>query len=324
MGWREMATAVGVLRGKGCPSFFMEASRRSERKAVPACRQAVCPPGNESDEAPGALPSGKAPSCRLPVRAVAAGASLALLTACVQSPLSTLDPASQVTRSVAALWWSMAAGTGVVLLLMVVLAALALRSQPPRSANWRGVRVLLIAGGLALPGVTIAVLLVIGLRLDEAQWPPGVRDEAAQAFHVDVIAHQWWWEVRYPGLEAVGPVSPAAPPVIPAHEAPAGEAGSEAPRTVNVLHVPARVPLHLRIMSSDVIHGFWVPRISGKLDAVPGQVNRLRLMVDEPGEYAGVCAEYCGDGHAHMPFTLVAYPPEDMDALRQAVRGGVQ
>lgn len=256
--------------------------------------------------------------------ALAWGACLPLLAGCVQSPLSTMDPASEVTRSVAALWWSMAAGTGVVLLLMVVLAALALRQNPPRAPDSRGVRVLLIAGGLALPSVTIAILLVYGLRLDEAQWPPGVRAEAAQAFHVDVIAHQWWWEVRYPGLEASAPVSPAAPPVIPAHEAPAGGGESQAPRTVNVLHVPAGVPLHLRIMSSDVIHGFWVPRISGKLDAVPGQVNRLRLMVDEPGEYAGVCAEYCGEGHAHMPFTLVAYPPEKMAALRKAVRGDAQ
>lgn len=254
------------------------------------------------------------------------GACVSTLAGCVQSPLSTMDPASEVTRSVATLWWSMAAGTGVILLLMVVLAALALRRNPPHAPGWRGVRVLLITGGLMLPSAAIAVLLVFGLRLDEAQWPPGTRAEAQQAFHVDVIAHRWWWEVRYPGLEAVQPVPAAAPPIVPAHEASAAGRAQDgaAPRTVNVLHVPAGVPIHLRIMSSDVIHGFWVPRISGKLDAVPGRVNRLRLMVDEPGEYAGVCAEYCGDGHAHMPFTLIAHSSDDMEGLLEAVTEDTQ
>jgi len=239
----------------------------------------------------------------------------------------------------------MAIGTGVVLLLMVVLAALALRRNPPRPAEWRGTRVLLIAGGLMLPTAVISALLMFGLRLDEAQWPPGVRAEASQAFHVDVIAHQWWWEVRYPGLAVSGAAMAARPSAAskneassegPARSAADGVRGveargsgegvrdAEALRTINVLHVPAGVPIHLRITASDVIHGFWVPRIAGKLDAVPGRVNRLRLMVDEPGEYAGVCAEYCGEGHAHMPFTLVAHSPDDMSGLLEALREDAQ
>lgn len=223
-----------------------------------------------------------------------------LLAGCEQGPLSTLAPASAVTRSVAALWWTMAAGTGVVLVLMVVLAALAMRRNSSADPAGRGVRTLLVAGGLMLPASVIAALLVFGLKLDEAQWPPGVRAEADRAFHVDVVAHQWWWEFRYMNAEGSG----AAPPP-----------------TTNVLHVPAGVPVHLRIMAVDVIHGFWVPRIAGKLDAVPGRVNRLRILVEEPGEYAGICAEYCGDGHTGMRFTLVAHPP-DVLAQRLAELSG--
>lgn len=247
-------------------------------------------------------------------RAIAALAGVAgplVLSGCVQGPLSTLDPASEVTRSVATLWWSMAAGTGIILLLMVGLAALALRRNPPYASGCKGVLMLLIGGGLVLPSVVILALLAFGLRLDQAQWPPGIQAEAAEAFHADVIAHQWWWEARYPAAD--GQVSQA------------GRGGGSAPhpvdgavgqahdtlRTVNVLHVPAGVPIHLRIMASDVIHGFWVPRLAGKLDAVPGKVNRIRLMVEEPGEYAGVCAEYCGDGHTHMRFTVIAHPAEE-------------
>src|SRR5690606_30660635 len=98
--------------------------------------------------------------------------------------------------------------------------------------------------------------------------------------------------------------------------------GVDTLRTINVLHVPAGVPIHVRIMASDVIHSFWVPRIAGKLDAVPGKVNRLRLMIDEPGEYAGVCAEFCGDGHTSMRFNVIAHSLEDLESALAALQNG--
>lgn len=293
MGWRAIATAVLVPSGRGCPSFFMSASRAGDSgKARPLVGQ---------------------PACRAAARGARAACGVALLalfspllTGCVQGPLSALDPASGVTRSVATLWWSMAIGTGVVLLFMLGLATLAIRQDPPRAPDRRRVRLLLLAGGIGLPSVVIAVLLSVALRIEQAQWPPGAKDEAATAFHVDVVAHQWWWEARYTG-GSVENSNGRGGAVENSH--------GPLPRSVNVIHVPAGVPVHLRIMATDVIHAFWVPRIAGKLDAVPGRVNRLRILVDEPGEYAGVCAEYCGDGHAGMRFTLVAHEPADMPEL---------
>lgn len=225
------------------------------------------------------------------LRGALVAALVLLQTGCIEGPLSALAPASSVARSVAALWWAMAAGSGVILACMVALAWWAVRSRPEGAGARRGMRRLLIGGGLLLPGSVIAALLVFGLRMDEAQWPSVTRSEAARAFHVDIVAHRWWWEARYPATEA-----------------------GAARRSVNVLYVPAGVPVHLDIRASDVIHAFWVPRIAGKLDAVPGRVNRLRLLVDEPGEYAGICAEYCGEGHAQMRFTLIVLEP---DALQK-------
>ena len=256
------------------------------------------------------------------IAALASSAGPLILSGCVQGPLSTLDPASEVTRSVAALWWSMAAGTGIIFLLMVGLAALALRRNPPYAPGRKGVLVLLIGGGLVLPSVVILALLAFGLRLDQVQWPPGVQAEAAEAFHADVIAHQWWWEARYPAADGQVPEEGRADGTAPDLDNGEDKQVHETLRTVNVLHVPVGVPIHLRIMASDVIHGFWVPRLAGKLDAVPGKVNRIRLMVEEPGEYAGVCAEYCGVGHTHMRFTVIAHPAEDFASRLADLAGG--
>jgi cytochrome c oxidase subunit 2 len=68
------------------------------------------------------------------------------------------------------------------------------------------------------------------------------------------------------------------------------------------------VPVRIRLLASDVIHSFWVPRLQGKLDLTPGDTNEIQLFAREPGSYRGQCAEYCGLQHAHMALTVVAEP----------------
>ncbi|MGR3451631.1 MAG: hypothetical protein ACU0HS_14460 [Paracoccus sp. (in: a-proteobacteria)] len=79
--------------------------------------------------------------------------------------------------------------------------------------------------------------------------------------------------------------------------------------TQGVLYVPAGRPFDVAITSSDVIHSFWVPRLGGKMDAIPGHRNVHRLMANAPGTYEGLCAEFCGLGHSFMNFNVVAYDP---------------
>ena len=74
------------------------------------------------------------------------------------------------------------------------------------------------------------------------------------------------------------------------------------------LHIPVGERVELRLTSADVIHSFWVPDLSGKLDALPDGINTLVLEADEPGTYRGVCAEFCGLHHADMGFVVVALP----------------
>jgi cytochrome c oxidase subunit 2 len=67
----------------------------------------------------------------------------------------------------------------------------------------------------------------------------------------------------------------------------------------------------IELRSADVIHSFWVPRLHGKVDLVPGQPNVIRIQADQVGEYRGQCGEYCGAQHAHMMLVVVAQTEAD-------------
>jgi len=109
---------------------------------------------------------------------------------------------------------------------------------------------------------------------------------------VEAHAHMWWW--RFTHYDAEGR------PVV----------------TANELHIPAGRAVDVHITSADVIHSFWVPRLTGKLDAIPGHENVQRLRAGAPGTFAARCAEFCGLQHTQMGFEVRAHAPEDyMDAL---------
>ena len=72
-------------------------------------------------------------------------------------------------------------------------------------------------------------------------------------------------------------------------------------------------PVLLALQSADVCHSFWVPRLSGKTDLIPGRTNRMWLQTDEPGLYLGQCAEYCGAQHANMLIHVIVEPAEDFE-----------
>ena len=131
-----------------------------------------------------------------------------------------------------------------------------------------------IAPALVLLAIAIPTIQVI-FRTQAA--PP--RD----ALEITVYGHQWWWEFRYPALQVV---------------------------TANELHVPAGRPVALTLQGPDVIHSFWVPRLGGKRDVIPGRLNRLTFTAETPGEYRGQCAEFCGVSHANMGMRVIVDAPD--------------
>jgi cytochrome c oxidase subunit 2 len=72
--------------------------------------------------------------------------------------------------------------------------------------------------------------------------------------------------------------------------------------------------VRLELASTDVIHSFWAPSLTGKMDLIPGRTNTLDLIAERAGVYAGQCAEFCGLQHAHMGVLVVAEPRPAFDA----------
>ena len=149
-------------------------------------------------------------------------------------------------------------------------------------------------GGFLLPAIAFAVVFVVTLRsmnsfphMHHADMKPEIR----------VIGHQWWWEVQYLGADV-----------------------SERVTSANELHVPLDRGVEVELVSADVIHSFWVPRLFGKVDLVPGMVNHVHVDASVPGAYEGECAEYCGLQHAKMRFTIVAEPLADYEAYVKHLR----
>ncbi len=146
---------------------------------------------------------------------------------------------------------------------------------------------------IELAWTVVPFLIVVVLFLVTARYIWGIeqRPQPPGALEVTVVGHQWWWEVRYPKLGVV---------------------------TANEIHVPVSdaanpTPTFVTLQSVDVIHSFWVPQLSGKVDVIPNRTNRVWMEPLAAGVYVGQCAEYCGLEHALMLLTVVVHPRAEFD-----------
>lgn len=173
--------------------------------------------------------------------------------------------------------------TGATLLFALVAALLALAFAKPGIGRGTPHSVWIVGGGLVLPGVVLIPLMIYALASGERLFQARVEGTV----EIDVLARQWEWIFTYRSADGT------------------------MRRSIDVLHIPARQSVRLNITSADVIHSFWVPRLAGKIDAVPGHVTILRLRADAPGRYRGLCSEFCGTAHREMQMAVEAHTTED-------------
>lgn len=198
-------------------------------------------------------------------------------------PPPVFDPAGPFAGSITTLSWILLAMGLLVLGLVLFFLYVALSGKSRFRAKLGGTRMVWL-GGIAFPVVVLTVLLVYGLMLTRSLSAPIGEGE----LRVRVTGEMWWWRVAYLDRQ-----------------------GGAALLDANELHIPVGQRVVLELESADVVHSFWVPRLSGKLDMVPGRRNLMRIQADEPGVFGGQCAEYCGGPHALMGFVVIAHPEDE-------------
>jgi cytochrome c oxidase subunit 2 len=221
------------------------------------------------------------PRVTLGLRTAAVCAPAVLAAGC-GSNQSITSPVTDPAREIDTLWWAMfAAGMVIfaVVLGLLVLAFVRRRRDDERPETERRAYAVILGGGMVAPVVLLAVLFAFVIRVMPAVSAP---KPGSTDLTVEVIGHQWYWEVRYPGTDAV---------------------------TANEIHLPAHTPVRIVARTADVIHSFWVPRLNRKIDMIPGRSNSIELDVPRTGIYRGQCSEFCGLGHAQMAFKVIVQPP---------------
>ena len=212
------------------------------------------------------------------------------------SPQNTFSPTGTVAAKqkyifMITMWPAIAILLGVELgLLFILIKFRRKKSDPGLPKQIHGNNRLEIAWTIA-PILLLAMFVpaVVGGVIDLGRTPK-------DAVVVNVSGIQWAWQFSYPD--------------------PSGGAAVVAP--INEMHIPAGKDIEIKLHSNDVIHSFWVPKLAGKTDVMPGRLNHMWLRGSDIGDYAGQCAEFCGLDHAKMRFHVIVESQADFDAWLKA------
>jgi len=201
-------------------------------------------------------------------------------------------PGGVQAQAVYQLWLILLAVCTCVFVAVMVALVLALRRAPragrgaPPQIEWLERREPALARAVAI-GVAVSAVLLLGLLAASVYTSRALAGlPLTDALHIELTAHQWWWEARYDDPEP-----------------------SRTFLTANELHVPVGRAVLLTLLASDVIHSFWVPSLVGKKDLIPGREATVAFRADRAGVYRGQCAEFCGYQHAKMALFVMADEP---------------
>lgn len=217
------------------------------------------------------------------------------LSACGGGPLSTIPQDGAPNERIWDVYWFLWIGAAIVFVLvegLLVYTIFRFR-RAPQTAHGRPVPVhgntKLEILWTIIPAIVLVFIAVPTLQIIAELATPPERD-GEEPLEVIVTARQFFFQFEYPELDI---------------------------QTANTMYIPVGRVIDLKLRSGDVIHSFWVPRLAGKMDTIPGRTNEMWLTAEQPGTYAGECAEFCGVGHALMRFDVEAQTPEDFDAWVQ-------
>ena len=225
-------------------------------------------------------------------------ALMALLSGCAVVPHTTVIPKTDAARKIQDLyvlvfWLAVIVFVGVQGGLLYVMWRFRARPGHELPEQVHGNTTLEIGWTIA-PAVILVIIAVPTIQTIFAlEGDPPPSPDGSPPLVIEVTGKQWWWEFRYPDVKM---------------------ANGEPMTTANEMVIPTGRTVSLRITSDNVIHSFWVQQLTGKIDAIPNHDNRLWFTAEDPGQYFGQCAEYCGVQHAQMRMNVIAMTPADYQA----------
>jgi cytochrome c oxidase subunit 2 len=223
--------------------------------------------------------------------------SAVLLSACSiieldDNPLTTFEPGGPFAREIDDLFWLVFwIATAVFALVMGALVFILFVFKDRKKEGQKEPKQLHGSPKLEIAWTIIPALILAVIAVPTVASIFDLTECSPEAIDVEVIGHQWWFEYYYPDADVY---------------------------TANVMVVPAGDEVCARLTSDDVVHNFWIPALNGKRYLIPGQTTELRLQADEPGEYWGHCAEFCGLSHSLMRARVHAVSDAEFDQWIEA------
>lgn len=211
-----------------------------------------------------------------------------LLAGCGKENLTALDPKGYgAERSLDIILLTTGIMVGVFLVVIIIYTIVLARFRRKKGDNHIPEQV---EGSKKLETVwtVIPIILVLIMGIPTVVYTFDLADtsEASSTLNINVTGHQYWWNFEYEDHNVT---------------------------TSQDLYIPVGEKVYVNMLSSEVIHSFWVPTITGKMDVNPENVNTMYIEAYEEGVYWGKCAELCGPSHSLMDFKVIAVSPEEFD-----------
>lgn len=169
---------------------------------------------------------------------------------------------------------------------------------------------------LEIAWTLVPTLILIGMAWPATKVLIDMYDTGGEDLTVEVRGYQWRWQYKYLDDDLNSRFGFFSNLSTPREEIEGRVAKGEfyLLEVDNPLRIPVNRKVRFLLTAEDVIHAWWVPEFGIKRDAIPGMLNELWTVVNEPGIYRGQCTELCGKDHGFMPIVVHAMPEEEYEA----------
>lgn len=172
----------------------------------------------------------------------------------------------------------------------------------------------------------IPIIILVSMAVPATTTLNAMYDSGEPELDIEVRGYQWKWQYTYLSDDPAREVKFMSTLLTPEEEIynRADKREHYLLDVDNPLVIPVNKRVRFLITSNDVIHSWWVPDFAIKKDAIPGFVQEVWTIVDEPGIYRGQCTELCGQDHGFMPVVVRAVEQDEYDAWIEDKRAEAQ